>query len=186
MIVQTFRLELGPPRVHDAQLLYDALKHSQITHFMASDGPHSLAEYRHQLRRWREEHRRDLAEHFILRCRETELPMGSVSFPEIAPGRRLLSYWLAESHQGRGYMSEALGRLLGWAYYQLPLQEAEAFVFVGNLASRRVLEKNGFYLAEYVSHHRRKHHRWVDAWRFVLTRSGYEQRPLYCESLGVA
>lgn len=186
MIVQTFRLELGSPRIGDAELLYAALLRSPITQSMASDGPESLDVYKQQLRRWRRDHRREVREHFIIRCRETEQPIGSLSFPEVAAGHRVLSYWLAASHQGRGYMSEALEGLLGWSFTNFTLQQVEAFVFVGNLASRRVLEKNGFHFAGYRNRHRLKQQTWVDAWRFVLTRRAHEQRTVLCQSLGVA
>lgn len=55
-----------------------------------------------------------------------------------------LAYWLGRAYWGRGIMTEAVGALCRHAFGVLQLPRVTAEVFVGNLASMRVLEKNRF------------------------------------------
>ena len=55
-----------------------------------------------------------------------------------------LGYWLDPAVWGRGYMTEAV-RLLGHlSFRHLDAIALYAFVFVGNDASRRLLERSGY------------------------------------------
>ena len=54
------------------------------------------------------------------------------------------------------------------AMVQLRLEKLEATVFVGNVASRRVFEKNGFLLEGTIRRAVKKRGRLVDEWLFGL------------------
>ena len=56
----------------------------------------------------------------------------------------IVSYWLDEGHTGRGLASAALGEVVEHAFGELGLHRLEAGTLVDNVASQRVLEKNGF------------------------------------------
>ena len=55
-----------------------------------------------------------------------------------------LGYWVAERVNGRGIATNAVGELIPIAFSELGLHRLEAGTLVDNVASRRVLEKNGF------------------------------------------
>ena len=55
-----------------------------------------------------------------------------------------LGYCLGEAAWGRGYATEAVRALLGWAYGALDLNRVQAEADTRNAASARVLEKIGF------------------------------------------
>jgi len=55
-----------------------------------------------------------------------------------------LGYWVAERVNGRGLATRAVGELIGVAFGKLGLHRLEAGTLIDNLASQRVLEKNGF------------------------------------------
>lgn len=55
-----------------------------------------------------------------------------------------LGYWLAEPFWGRGIMPAAVNAIVAHGFAVLPLVRIEAYVFVNNPASARVLEKSGF------------------------------------------
>lgn len=59
---------------------------------------------------------------------------------------RELGFWVGRPHWGRGYASLAVRMLLQFAFRNLGLAEVSAHAFESNVASRRVLEKNGFRL----------------------------------------
>lgn len=55
-----------------------------------------------------------------------------------------IGYGTYPAFQGRGYMTEMVGGLLQWAAQQPHIEHVAADTEPGNLASQRVLEKNGF------------------------------------------
>ena len=73
-------------------------------------------------------------------------------------------YWLAKEHWGQGIMTEAVALVSQYASKKLRLRRLDAEVIVGNLASRRVLEKNGFKLEGLMRKQARKNGRLLDAW----------------------
>lgn len=71
-------------------------------------------------------------------------------------------YWVARSHAGRGVATEALRQALDVAFGALRLHRVEAFTRVDNLASQRVLERNGFTLVGTARRHIHLNGRWHD------------------------
>lgn len=57
-----------------------------------------------------------------------------------------LGYWLAEPFWGQGIISAAIPRMVQFAFETYPIKRVFARPFGTNLASQRVLEKNGFVL----------------------------------------
>ena len=55
-----------------------------------------------------------------------------------------VGYWVAEERNGRGYASEALGGVVSFAFDRLQLHRVQAAIMPRNVASIRVVEKNGF------------------------------------------
>lgn len=56
-----------------------------------------------------------------------------------------VGYWIAVPEWGRGYATEAAGRVLEYAWENPDTLRVEARVFAGNGASERVLTKLGFH-----------------------------------------
>jgi len=55
-----------------------------------------------------------------------------------------IGYWVDGTRNGRGFGTQAVGEIVAYAFEQLGLHRVEAATLVDNLASQRVLEKNGF------------------------------------------
>jgi len=68
-------------------------------------------------------------------------------------GTAELGYFLGPEHWGRGYATEAVSLAADYAFSWLRLRKLYARVFETNLASIRVLEKNGFRLAGRLRRH---------------------------------
>ena len=77
-------------------------------------------------------------------------------------GHAELGYFLGKEHWGKGYGSEAVKLALDYAFRWLNLRKVYARVCEPNVASIRVLEKNGF---ELVGRLRKHHH--VPGYGFV-------------------
>lgn len=73
--------------------------------------------------------------------------IGSVALSNIVYGAFLschLGYRLDEVEEGKGYMTEALQAVIGYAFQELKLHRIEANIMPHNAASFRVVEKLGF------------------------------------------
>ena len=55
-----------------------------------------------------------------------------------------LGYWLGVEYWGQGYATESVMELLNYAKSNIPCEKFKANVFKENVASAKVLEKNGF------------------------------------------
>lgn len=51
--------------------------------------------------------------------------------------------WIGEEYWGKGFATECLQLLLKYSFCHLGLKEVNSYVFPGNMASIRMLEKNG-------------------------------------------
>ncbi|HEV8463157.1 MAG TPA: GNAT family protein [Gaiellaceae bacterium] len=82
----------------------------------------------------------------------------------------MASYFVDESHAGRGLASAAVHDLVIYAFEELGLHRIEAGTAVVNVASQRVLEKNGFRRVGLLERHLLLHGEWVDHYLFELVR----------------
>lgn len=58
-----------------------------------------------------------------------------------------IGYGTYEKHQGNGYMTEAVGLLSNWALSHPSVKKVKAETRKENIASQKILEKNGFVIA---------------------------------------
>lgn len=72
-----------------------------------------------------------------------------------------LGYWVAERFNGRGLATRAVGESVELAFGEFGLHRLEAATLVDNVASQRVLEKNGFELIGLA----RRYHQIAGEWR---------------------
>ncbi|MFB5189839.1 GNAT family N-acetyltransferase [Alicyclobacillus fastidiosus] len=78
---------------------------------------------------------------------ENDELIGNVSLTEIVRGPLQtcwMGYYLDQSQNGRGFVTEAVGLVIAYAFEVLELHRVEAGVMPHNAASIRVLEKAGF------------------------------------------
>lgn len=57
-----------------------------------------------------------------------------------------IGYFVAQGHNGRGIATHAVGQVSDWAFQVAGLHRLEAGTLTTNVASQRVLERNGFTL----------------------------------------
>lgn len=85
-----------------------------------------------------------------------------------------LGYWMGQQFAGQGMMSEAVGACLPFVFDTLDLHRIHAAFLPGNMASRRVLEKNGFVEEGFAEKYLQINGHWEDHVLFGLTRERYE------------
>ena len=103
--------------------------------------------FRRRVRHYQREAREDQGYAFlILKDADDEL-LGGLTLSNVRRGVTqvaVLGYWLGLPYVKRGYMTEAVAAIAGFAFEELHLHRLEAATMPSNLASIRVLERNGF------------------------------------------
>ncbi|MET3698867.1 ribosomal-protein-alanine N-acetyltransferase [Bacillus oleivorans] len=85
---------------------------------------------------------------FGIFLKETDKLIGVVMLSEVGRGpfqNCWLGYYLDQSHNGKGYMTEAVRIIVDYAFAELNLHRIDAGVMPHNVGSIRLLEKNGFH-----------------------------------------
>lgn len=83
---------------------------------------------------------------FLIR-REDQVIVGAITLENIRRGPAMagtLGYWSGQPFARQGYMREAIGSVVHYAYGKLDLSRIEAACLPENAASRGLLEKSGF------------------------------------------
>ncbi|HEY8577868.1 MAG TPA: GNAT family protein [Devosia sp.] len=94
-----------------------------------------------------------------------------------------LGYWMGQQYAGQGLMTDAVAASLPFVFDTLDLHRVHAAFLPGNMASRRVLEKNGFVEEGFAERYLQIDGRWEDHVLFGLTKERYETAR-YLRSLG--
>lgn len=90
--------------------------------------------------------------------------------------KALLGYWLGKKYWGTGIMTEALGLILKFAFDDLNLHRVESQPFETNLASRRILEKNGFVYEGTDREVKLINKKWINVVRYGILEGEYKDK----------
>jgi ribosomal-protein-alanine N-acetyltransferase len=107
----------------------------------------SRASYRRRLRLYAQEMRDDLGYAFFIFTEPDERLLGGVTLSNVRRGVTqavTLGYWTGAPFAGQGCMSRAVAAILPFVFDDLRLHRVEAACLPQNIASQRVLQRNGF------------------------------------------
>ena len=130
----------------DADALFEVFADPQVTRYWSSPAWTERAEAARLIADIRACFARgDLLQWGIARLDDDRL-VGTCTLAQLDPthGRAELGFALGSSHWGRGYATEALTRLLAFAFEELELHRIEADVDPRNAKSVALLERLGF------------------------------------------
>lgn len=135
--------------------------------------------YQARLKRGRDEARQgtDYTFFIFLRDGSRETLVGGITLSNIrrrAAQFANLGYWMGQDFAGKGYMTEAVRLVVAYAFDSLLLHRVHAAFLPHNMASRRVLEKNGFKEEGYAENYLQIDGKWADHVLFGLTRERYD------------
>ena len=83
-------------------------------------------------------------------------------------------YYLGKAFWGKGYMTEAAGRLIQFGFEELGMERISVGCFARNKASARIIEKLGFTFEGLARHAYKKDGEFLDELRFGMIRSDYD------------
>jgi RimJ/RimL family protein N-acetyltransferase len=142
-IIETKRFRLRKPALQDAEDIF--LKYAQdpeVTQYLTWRPNRNVQETRDFLgaclRAWNEKK----SFHWVIERKADHELLGMIS-ARVDEHKWELGYVLARPYWGKGYMTEVVKRLLGWASKQKNIYRVWSVCDVDNLASARVMEKAG-------------------------------------------
>lgn len=167
-------------RFHTRRLTGFPLSHKQVLHYLACDGSLEAELALRTGERSVDPHLRAIIEETILsNSAQAESPspllslwllvdrqkhriVGSFVFKNApnAQGEVEIGYGTEQGLHNQGYMTEGIGGLIDWATEQSPILTLLAKTTHDNIASQRVLQKNGFEPSETTDTHQQ--------WRLTL------------------
>ena len=191
-VVQYTRLEgerviLRPISVEDAPLAYRFVAGNEsILRWLVWGGPVGVGDFEDRFSAWRvgkEEHSGLLGprggfDYQLAVCDRADGAFAGVVTLRFGghPGDGDVGYWIATEYQGRGFATDAV-RLVGHlGFRHLAANVMFGWVFVGNEASRSVLERSGYTLEYTARGKARKGGKVVDEWYLAQTRWDWEER----------
>lgn len=148
----------------DAERLFPLVNGTAVLDTILWDGPASRDAF---VARWFEhiENGKSGADHFFVIAHAAQGPIGCCDVrPDAERFRGDMGLWIGIPYQGMGAGTRAVSLLTRYALDDLGLTKVEAHVFVGNWASRRAFEKNGFELEGTIRAACRKRGRPMDEW----------------------
>jgi [ribosomal protein S5]-alanine N-acetyltransferase len=143
------QVELRPVQPSDAETL--ARPFSQQRDFLAPYDPdrpeafYTVAGQRAELEQSLIQREADLRHRFLILLAGEAV--GALSISNLVRGpfqSANLGYWVAQQVNGRGVGTQAVGEACRWAFGEGGLHRLEAGTLTDNVASQKVLERNGF------------------------------------------
>lgn len=154
-ILETKRLLLRDINQEDAESIYQYLSDIDVIQYLEGNTD-TLDEARGYISWCRDTYYKKTDIRWGIELKESKKLIGDCGFGHIDEPKRPteLGYMLSKEYWNQGYMSEALGAILDYGFDKLALHRIQAWTHPENIASARLLEKNGFQkeglLMEYV------------------------------------
>jgi ribosomal-protein-alanine N-acetyltransferase len=135
--------------------------------------------FRRRLQRYAADWRSDQGYSFFLFRVEDGALVGGIGLSNVRRGvaeTGSLGYWVGERYARRGYMSDGLAVILGFAFGRLKLHRVEAATLPHNAPSRGLLTKIGFHEEGYAREYLCIDGRWQDHVLFAMLRQEWGGR----------
>jgi RimJ/RimL family protein N-acetyltransferase len=162
---------LRAPKSSDPAELFPLLSGTAVVDTLLWDGPTALDAFSLDWARISAEAASRKRHFFVIEPPELGRPVGCCDVRTDADRfRGDVGLWIGIPFQGKGFGTRTVRELVDYGFGQLGLTKIEAHVFVGNWASRRIFEKNGFALEGTIRAAVRKRGRPVDEWYLGLLR----------------
>ena len=152
----------------DAPILFPLIYNSTVTDTIVWDGPVSLAEYQKALLEREQQHRKGEVHFFTIVS--LDKPVGTVTIRPENEHRANIGLWIGSDFHGKGIGTEAVRIITDYGFEQLKLQKIEASIFIGNQASRRIFENNGYILEGVIRSAVKKRGQFIDEWLMGIVR----------------
>jgi RimJ/RimL family protein N-acetyltransferase len=177
-LLKTERLVLTWPTTEQIDQYYQDIVGTNMFDSIIWDGPQSENDMHDYWKMTKQNNPLDLSIdlNFSLILKDTHQLIGGASLRPVNRDFHFinLGYALAPKFHGNGYATEAIKKLIEHAFSHRKAERIFATVFVDNIASKRVLEKNNFKYEGTLRHCVKKYNQWRDEWLFALIKPEWE------------
>ena len=175
MILETQRLKLRPIRADDAEAVASYSTKPDFIRFLPLP-PQTVESAANYVERVVAGGQPDSNNDWIFAIQLGEAPrlVGTIRVGIREPAHRQgdVGYAMHQDHWGKGYTSEALGRILSFGFEELSLERIWATADLRNVASWRVMEKAGMQREGLMRHHRLMRGAWRDSVLYARINDG--------------
>ncbi|MCX6644910.1 MAG: GNAT family N-acetyltransferase [bacterium] len=144
--LETERLILRLPELEDAETLAATINHPEIAKTtLMIPYPYTISDAEGYIINSRDPKTRESEHRFLIFLKDTGKLVGGIGLEGIKPRfkRAEIGYWCAVDHWGKGIVTEAMKRILKYAFEEVELNRVFTLCFAENFASARVMEKCG-------------------------------------------
>lgn len=164
------------------------LRSSDIPSLVKHAGDREISRYTFIPHPYRKEHaeqfikmsrlweRKGIAQHFGIELKQSGEIIGAVGLFDLDKRNQKteIGYWLGMEYWGKGVASEAVSLVVQYCFRTLKLHRVYAHVFVGNVASERLLLRLGFQWEGLERDCRRRRGRWMDSILYAILKSEFK------------
>ncbi len=144
ILAETERIKIG---IIKAQYINDYMEYysgKDMCRFLDWNGPEDINQAIQYFCMWEKEYMDGEILPLAIIDKSTEKMIGSIIFSDFIGLRTNIGYELAQEYWNEGIMSEALGKVIPIIFNEVKVKRIQAIVFEGNIASEKVLLKQGF------------------------------------------
>ena len=168
-------VRLRPIRAGDAATAFPLLQDDRISSQFGWESPASLEDLAQSYQRTAEDFSTGTEYNFTIEQLGNTGLIGSIGLRFLQHPLHLhVGYWLGVPFWGRGYMTDAVRMATYFAFRYLEVVRVSTGAFIGNTASRRVLEKNGYRFDGVLRYNTLKRGVWLDSWLLCIIRPEWE------------
>lgn len=144
--LETDRLKLRRADAHDIHELFAMRSDPDMMKYIPRPLATELAEASEHLKIMDEKITGNEMINWAITLKDDPKMMGTIGYYHIKPEhyRAEIGYMLLPEYQGKGYVTEAIDRVVKYAFTTMNLHSIEAVIDPDNVASARVLEKCSF------------------------------------------
>jgi len=141
--IQTERLNLRRPRRGDAQAIFEAYAQDpEVTRFLTWKPHKKVSDTEAFLERCIQVWEAGTDYPYVITFIKQDAPVGMIEI-HVRGFKLEIGYGLARSHWGKGFMTEALRKVIEFGFSQPHIFRIQSTCDVENIASARVMEKSG-------------------------------------------
>jgi [ribosomal protein S5]-alanine N-acetyltransferase len=181
MELNTERLQLRELLFTDVEKIHELHSLPETDEFNTLGIPESIEVTRQIVSEWLEAQNEVPRKKYVFCIENSEkefIGLAGLNYGKPAYRNAELWYKLHSKYWGLGYATEVANRILDFGFTDLQLHRIEAGCAVGNLASKRILEKIGMTMEARCREILPIRGNWVDTFEFAILETDYNNRTI--------
>lgn len=176
-VLETERLRLRKLTMHDAADIYSYSQDPRVAQHVLWDAHRSIGESKAYLRYMLRKYRMNEPASWGIELKSTGQIIGTIGYMWIQTDNAAaeVGYSLSRMHWGKGIMTEALERVIAYAFDSLNLNRVEAIHELDNPASGAVMRKCGMQREGTLRQKLMNKGKFVDVDIYAIVRSDYQR-----------